>query len=238
MARVVFTTDRSPSARQLNFMQEKLSEALRQLRLALGSGSIFYGLEVYPATDTAVQVLPGLAFDGEGNPLVVHRPVRVPLPAQIDRPRILALRYRPVPVEQTPEGQVALEDDGVELVWLATPPADDTLVPLATIRPERQGRIVVESEVARRAAAAGHRHSGALVSDGAGRQRYDGDPVGSEPAAPAVSPADLNVALTRLRRELLDRIEGGGHAAAPAESAPPAQPAYGWEPEIELIEGI
>ncbi|HBY98116.1 MAG: DUF4332 domain-containing protein [Ardenticatenaceae bacterium] len=242
MTHVNFSPDRPILAQHLNILQRTLLEALQQLRLALGGAQIFYGLEVYPAAGSTVQVLPGLAFDGLGRPLPIRQPLRVPLPGRVDRPRILALRYQSTVEEETDEGEPLVEGDGVEVIWLWEAPAEDSLVPLATVRPDHRGHIIIESDVARRAAAAAHRHTGELMSDQAGHLRYDGDLVAVAPAGPTVSPADLNVAMASLRRELLDRIElrdqamaGAGIASAPA--APPEPPPI-WAPELGLVDGI
>lgn len=243
MARIIFSPDESVRMQHLNLLQETLFEALRQLRLALGAGQIFYGLEVYPAAEGTLEVLPGLAFDSLAQSLVVRQPLRVPLPKRVDSPLILALSYRAVlQEEETDDGEVHVERDSVDVAWLSSPSADESIVPLATLRPDGRGRIIVESDVAPRAAAAAHRHTGELVSDEAGYLRYDGDPAAAPAMVPTVSPADLNVAMASLRRELIERIEAleqamGAGATVPAPGAP-REPASAWEPELGLIDGI
>lgn len=236
MARTFFDAAAPILPRHLNHLQESTLEAVRQLRLALGTGLILYGLGVEPTRGNALLVSPGLAFDGDGDALALAQATRVAPPSG-DGPHVLAIAYEPRVEERSETGAPVIEGDGVRFHWLTTLPPDDMLVALATVRRDAGGRLVVDGRIARRAAPLDHRHSGAVAPDQAGRLRSTGAPTPESELA--VRPADLNLALERLRSELLARIEALASGPVPVAPPPPPDPVpAGWEPELELIYGI
>jgi predicted flap endonuclease-1-like 5' DNA nuclease len=174
MSRTYFHPNQSPTPRQLAHLHDSLQAALRQLRLALGTGVIFYGFEVRIEGNQLI-VTPGLGFDGEGQPILLDSPLALPLPIERD-PLILCLRYHALVDEVDNEGRPLRERDSVTITWLVALPRDESLLPLARIQRTTQGW-VVDGTVARRATSLAHRHSGELQTDGRGRLRFDGTPI-------------------------------------------------------------
>lgn len=174
MSRTYFHPTQAYTPRQLAHLHDSLQTALRQIRLAMGTGAIFYGFEV-SVEGNQLMVTPGLGFDGEGQPIVLDAPLALPLPMERD-PLILCLRYHALVDELDNEGRPLRERDSVTMTWLAAIPRDDNLLPLARVQRTTQGWIV-DGTVARRAAALAHRHSGEVSTDKRGRLRYDGAPL-------------------------------------------------------------
>lgn len=174
MSRTFFYQNQLLTPRHLTHLHDSLQAALHQLRLALGTGVIFYGFEVRVENNQLV-VTPGLGFDGEGQAIVLEGPLVLPFPIESE-PLILCLRYHALVDEIDNEGRPLHERDSINITWLAAPPRDENLLPLARIQRTSQGWMV-DGTVARRAAPLVHRHTGAVQEDRRGRLRYDGAPV-------------------------------------------------------------
>lgn len=175
MARTHFRPGQRIETQLLSHFHHTVMEALRQLRLALGTGAIFYGFDVREAEGGALlEISPGFAVDGAGNAIALTDPLTVPTPSE-EGPLWLALRHHPLIVEEDEAGPL-MEQDSVEVVWLRGVPRHDEVVPLARLQQGPLGWLI-DGSVARRAPALAHRHSNATLPDLSGRLRYDGAPV-------------------------------------------------------------
>jgi predicted flap endonuclease-1-like 5' DNA nuclease len=232
MARTFFEVPSRILPRHFNHLQESTLEALRQIRIALGTGLIFYGLGV-EVDRGEVLVNPGMAIDGRGDPLIVNQTWRAVVPAGVG-PHYLALAYKARIDESSEHGEPIIESDSVEFRWLTARPDDESLVLLVVVSRAPNRQLVLDDRLIRRAAPLAHHHSGVVRPDPTGYLRFTGPPVVE--SEPAVRPAHLNLALDRLRGELLARIEQLNAAIERLEAAGPATES--WEPELELIPGI
>ncbi|MBA3534352.1 MAG: DUF4332 domain-containing protein [Ardenticatenales bacterium] len=176
MARIFFRAGQEIEPRLLAFFHDMVMGALRQLRLALGTGFIFYGFDVQEEPDSGLlQISPGVAFDGEGRPIGLDEPLSLPAPGEAG-PLWLCLRYHALVEELEGEEHPLREQDSVEVVWLPSVPRDDETIPLARLQQGPSGWLI-DGSVARRAPSLSHRHSNATLPDLSGRLRYDGTPV-------------------------------------------------------------
>ncbi|MGH2542984.1 MAG: DUF4332 domain-containing protein [Ardenticatenaceae bacterium] len=180
MARTTFRPSQDIDSKALAHFHDTTIEALRHLRLALGTGSIFYGFDVrLERASSLLHVSPGLAFDGVGQPVALDSVLSLPAPDE-DGPLWLCLRHHLLVDEQGVAGQPARERDSVEVVWLPDVPRDDETIPLARVQRGPAGWLV-DGSVARRAPSLAHRHTGQTLPDRSGRLRYDGTPVRLSP---------------------------------------------------------
>lgn len=176
MARTIFRPTHPVDARTLTYFSEIIMDQLRQLRLALGTGTIFYGFEVRQSvTPGSLELSPGLAFDGAGQPVALDSPLPLPLPDE-DGPLWLGVRHHLLVDEHDVAGRPTRERDTVAVLWLPSVPRDDETIPLARVQRGPHGWLI-DSSVARRAPALEHQHSGSVLPDRSGRGRYDGSPV-------------------------------------------------------------
>jgi predicted flap endonuclease-1-like 5' DNA nuclease len=174
MSRTFFYPNQLLTPRHLAHLHDSLHAALRQIRLAMGTGVIFYGFEVKVEGNQLI-VTPGLGFDGEGQPILLEGPLVLPFPIESD-PLILCLRYHALVDEIDNEGRPLRERDSITITWLASPPRDENLLPLARVQRTAQGWMI-DGTIARRAAPLAHRHTGEVQEDRRGRLRYDGAPL-------------------------------------------------------------
>src|SRR3954470_13674295 len=89
-ARTQFIDGLRVTADHLQHLQDRLREAVRDVRNAIGTRKIAWGLQVAPGAG-AVTVSPGVAFAPSGVRLNLDSPVNLPVPADA-RPFRLVLR--------------------------------------------------------------------------------------------------------------------------------------------------
>jgi hypothetical protein len=181
MARTLFRPGQPVEPRFLAHFHDTVMEALRQLRLALGTGVIFYGLDVRQEETGLLQVSPGLAWNGAGQPVALESALAVPPPSEAG-PLWLCLRHHLLVEEEDVAGRPLRERDSVELVWLPNVPRDDETIALARLQRGPAGWLI-DGSIARRTPPLAHRHTGETMPDRSGRLRFDGLPV--RLAAPA-----------------------------------------------------
>ncbi|MDQ4077256.1 MAG: DUF4332 domain-containing protein [Chloroflexota bacterium] len=195
MARTTFRLGQEIDPHTLNYFSEIVMEAIRQLRLALGTGYIFYGFDVRENKDSGfIEISPGLAFDGAGQAVALDTSLSLPPPVGAE-PIWLGLRHHLLVDERDVAGRPIRERDSVEVVWLPSVPRDDETIPLARLQHRPVGWLIDRS-VARRAPSLPHRHTGTTIPDHSRRLRYDGVPVG-----PAVTGGEVQL-------QQIARLEG------------------------------
>lgn len=188
MARTLFRPGQEIDAH----FHDMVMEALRQLRLALGTGVIFFGFDVRLEESGLLHISPGLAWDDMGQPVALDDPLAIPPPSEPGT-FWLCLRHHLLVDEADVAGRPPRERDSVEIVWLPTVPRDDETLPLARLQRGPTGW-TVDPSVARRAPPLAHRHTGETLPDRSGRLRFDGLPV----RLVAASPDERQPALQRL----------------------------------------
>lgn len=223
MARIRFQPGREIEPQALNLLQDETLAALRQLRLALGTGAIHYGFDVHVDGESGRLGLgPGLAFDGEGRAVALDRMLTLPLP-QVESTLWLCLRHHLLVEQSDALGRPLRERDSVEVVWLDGPPPDDALIPVARLLQGAAGWRVDRS-VARRVPPLDHRHTGTTMPDRSHRLRFDGLPVaprGGAGESGGTGPVEdrlslLALELEELRAEVAEAAERGGDPASEA----------------------
>jgi hypothetical protein len=146
MARTLFRSGQETEPRFLAHFHDTVMDALRQLRLALGTGVIFYGFDVRQEESGLLAISPGLAWDSAGNPISLDTPLSIPPPNEAG-PFWLGLRHHLLVEEADVAGRPLRERDSVEIVWLPTVPRDDETIPLVA---RRGGRLTPPLPAARR----------------------------------------------------------------------------------------
>lgn len=117
----------------MNYLQGSFHSALQDLRGILGLGIVHKGLEVV-VEGSAVTVQPGLAFDQQGNRIVLDMPVTVELnfPAGQDT-KYVCVKYDQIEDGEV-EGRFTLVWDSCAVVLLPELPEEaDNVVPLARV---------------------------------------------------------------------------------------------------------
>ena len=130
----------------MNYLQGSFHSALQDLRGILGLGVVHKGLEVV-VEGSAVTVQPGLAFDGQGNRIVLDMPVTVELNfAPGESTKYVCVKYDQIEDGEV-EGRFTLVWDSCGVVLLpALPSETDNLVPLARVdRVSENGLVEVRS---------------------------------------------------------------------------------------------
>jgi hypothetical protein len=162
------------TAVHLQHLQERLAEAIRDLRRTVGLDRIAWGLKATLEPD-GVAVTPGVAFARSGIRLALDGDVKLPLPAGDPPWRVVlkgansdraALRVGDIPTVIDLVTTPALEaDDG-------SATGDDTMV-IARVVAGDGGPTLVQ-EAALLVATGAHAHSGRHLQDDLGHWHYDG----------------------------------------------------------------
>lgn len=169
------------TADHLRHMQDRLWEAVGDLRLALGRGRIAWGLRA-EMDGTTVRVHPGVAFSPEGVRLSVDTEATLALP---DGDGPFLVRLMPVNEDRASlqmgglATYVTLRADPVVIPEDSAPEAPEALdigrianVPVTEDATETGLAVVQDPTLF--VAAGHHGHSGTFVQDAAGRWSYDG----------------------------------------------------------------
>lgn len=117
----------------MNYLQGSFHSAVQDLRGILGLGVVHKGLEVV-VEGSGVTVQPGLAFDHQGNRIVLDMPVTVELNfAAGETTKYVCVKYDQIEDGEV-EGRFTLVWDSCGVVLLPElPEAADNLVPLARV---------------------------------------------------------------------------------------------------------
>jgi|GEM_PF-6941454 len=117
----------------LNYLQGSFHSAVQDLRGILGLGVVHKGLEV-AVEGSGVTVQPGLAFDHQGNRIVLDMPVTVELNfAAGETTKYVCVKYDQIEDGEV-EGRFTLVWDSCGVVLLPElPNAADNMVPLARV---------------------------------------------------------------------------------------------------------
>ncbi len=117
----------------MNYLQGSFHSAVQDLRGILGLGTVHQGLEVV-VEGSAVTVQPGLAFDHQGNRIVLDTPVTVELNfAAGENTKYVCVKYDQIEDGEV-EGRFTLVWDSCGVVVLSElPEVADNLVPLAHV---------------------------------------------------------------------------------------------------------
>ncbi len=177
-ARTEFVDGLRVTAEHLQHLQDRLREAVRDVRLSLGPGRIAWGLRAGVEAGR-IALAPGVAFSPEGVRLALDAPASLEVPADpgpwhlvlrginADEP---ALRVGEVATLITLLAQPALEpDDGA-------PPGAGTLA-IGSVARAGDGTLAVAQPEALFLAVGHHAHSGTHFQDAEGRWHYDGAPL-------------------------------------------------------------
>jgi len=182
-ARIQFVDGLRVTADHLQHMQDRLREAVLDVRRALGLGHVGWGLRA--TLDTAnntVSVDPGVAFAPSGVRLNLDTAVNLPLPEGAPPFRIVlraeqsdrqALRVGNIPTFFTLLTTPAVEADD------NTPAGPDALM-IGTIATVNNALSLTQDQKLF-AAAGNHTHSGQFFQDAAGRWHFDGPPLQGPP---------------------------------------------------------
>ncbi|GGJ02302.1 collagen-like domain-containing protein [Neoroseomonas lacus] len=175
-ARSIFVDGLRVTADHLQHLQDRLREAVMDLRRTVGLGRVAWGLRAILA-DGVVRLSPGVAFAPGGVRLALDAEAALPLPAGEGAFRLVlgavnadraALRVAGQPTFITLVATPAIEaDDG-------TPIGPDRLVLARLPAPAEGGARSLLQDDAIFAATGHHRHTGQHVQDEFGAWRFDG----------------------------------------------------------------
>ncbi len=182
-ARTQFTDGLRVTADHLQHMQDRLRDAVRDLRLAIGTRKIAWGLHVSASAGT-VSITPGVAVSPSGLRLSLDAPTNVSIPAGAGPWRVTlsaaeqdraSLRVGNTPTLIVLVTSVAIEPAN------NPDPGPDALV-IATVTAGSQ----ITQDPALFAVQGAHRHSGGFMQDADGRWHFDGQQVavGEGPPGP------------------------------------------------------
>lgn len=117
----------------MNYLQGSFHSALQDLRGILGLGIVHKGFEVV-VEGSAVTVQPGLAFDHQGNRIVLDMPVTIELDFAVgETTKYVCVKYDQIEDGEV-EGRFTLVWDSCSVVLLPElPEAADNVVPLARV---------------------------------------------------------------------------------------------------------
>lgn len=181
------------TADHLQHLQDRLREAVLDVRRTLGLGRIGWGLRT-SIDGPNLRIEPGVAFASSGIRLNLDAPVQLPLPAGTGPWRVVVkavqgdrveLRRGTTPTVFTLVSSATIEPSS------AADPGPDALV-IAQITPATNGPTVTQDP--KLFVAAGHHgHSGGFFQDSEGRWHYDGPELRGTagPAGPAGAPGPL-----------------------------------------------
>ena len=172
-ARAQFLDGLRVTSEHLTHLQDRLYEAIHDLRTTVGLGRVGWGFRV-SADANGVHVEPGVAFAPDGSRLSLEAPATFPLPADgVHRVRLAvtasdreALRLDGTPTLILTTTDVVVEPDSADPVA-----ASALVVAQLTIA---GGNATVAQDEARFVAVGGHSHSGDFVQDAEGRWHFDG----------------------------------------------------------------
>lgn len=172
--RIEFLDGMRVTSDHMNHLQDRLREALRDLRVTVGLGRVAWGLRA-GLDGRTVSISPGLAFAPDGVRLALDSGVSLELPAgsgpfrillRADESDVEALRHEgePTLIRLTTHAAIEAADGGE--------PGSSTLV-IATVA-DHEGDPELSQDETLFVSAGHHTHSGGFVQDEAGRWRYDG----------------------------------------------------------------
>ena len=117
----------------MNYLQGSIHSAVQDLRGILGLGMVHQGLEV-AVEGSGVTIQPGLAFDHQGNRIVLDAPATVELNfAAGETRKYVCVKYDQIEDGEV-EGRFTLVWDSCGVVLLPElPAAEDNIVPLARV---------------------------------------------------------------------------------------------------------
>ena len=179
-ARTQFIDGLRVTADHLQHLQDRLRDAMRDVRQTIGLGRVAWGLHVTVAADSVI-VTPGVAFAPSGIRLNIDTDANLPIPGGAGPWRVT--------LKATEQDRASLRvGDKPTLIQLITSvaiepagdpaPGEDALV-VATITGSGASRKATQ-DPAIFAIAGNHAHSGKFVQDAAGRWHYDGPNVEGE----------------------------------------------------------
>jgi hypothetical protein len=118
----------------VNHLQGAMHSALQEIREILGLGRVYLGFEVSAEVVDQITVLPGLAFDYQGNRLACDEPKILPLSfAPGEEAKYVCLKYDQVEDGQV-EGQFTMIWDSCSVLLRSDPPGpNENLLPIAII---------------------------------------------------------------------------------------------------------
>lgn len=182
-ARTIFVDGLRVTTEHLAHLQDRLREAVLDLRTAVGLGRIAWGLRA-SLNDTTVTLSPGVAFAANGTRLSIAAEAGLAVPADAGALRIVltavnsdrvALRIGGQPTVITLVTTPSLEaDDG-------SPAGPDRLIIGRLTALGEDGRTLSQDD-ALFVATGQHTHTGQHVQDEFGNWRFDGSPVSAEGA--------------------------------------------------------
>src|SRR4051812_21519888 len=176
-ARTQFVDGLRVSAEHLQHLQDRLREAVLDVRNAFGLGHVAWGLRA-TLGGGAVELTPGVAFARDGVRRAVDSPLTLAVPAGPDGPLAVVLRA-------VHGDREALRVDGVPTVLTvdthaavgAVPAASELGALVVATLTRSGGELTISQEHAPFVARGAHGHSGTFVQDTEGRWHWDGDPI-------------------------------------------------------------
>jgi hypothetical protein len=177
--RVRFLDGMRVTIEHMEHLQALWLSAAVQLRKAIGTGKVSYGLRVEPAPDNKVKVGSGLAFDRKGHPLALEEEREVALDFGVSKTLYLTLVYA-----QRSGGIVngvpTLVFNELKIVTRAdAPPYTDDAVVFAELQ-GGDGAVSVVQRGEWYMPPLDHGHSGEFKLDAGLRWRYDGHALASQ----------------------------------------------------------
>src|SRR5262245_61341571 len=168
------------TADHLQHLQDRLRDAVRDVRLTIGLRKVAWGLRV-TAADGSVTVTPGVAFAASGVRLNLDTAANVPLPAGLGPWRVT--------LQATEQDRTSLRvGDKPTLILLITTvaiepandpdPGADAMI-IATLK-SSEGGFAVTQDPTLFATPGYHAHSGQFIQDADGRWHFDGPNVAGE----------------------------------------------------------
>lgn len=178
--RVKFLDGMRVTIEHMEHLQALWLSAAVQLRKAIGTGKVSYGLKVEPAPGNKVRVGSGLAFDRKGRPLALEEEREVALDFGISKTLYLALVYAQrsgVIVSGVPT--LVFNEVKIETRTAAPPYTDDAVV-FAELRGGDGGAVSVVQRGDWYMPPLDHGHSGEFKLDADMRWRYDGHALAAQ----------------------------------------------------------
>lgn len=178
--RVKFLDGMRVTIEHMEHLQALWLSAAVQLRKAIGTGKVSYGLKVEPAPGNKVKVGSGLAFDRKGRPLLLEEEREVALDFGVSKTLYLALIYA-----QRSGGIVGgvptLVFNELKIETRAgAPPYTDGAVVFAELQAGEGGAVSVVQRGDWYMPPLDHAHTGEFKLDDDMRWRYDGHALASQ----------------------------------------------------------
>jgi hypothetical protein len=118
----------------MDHLQGAMHSALQEIREILGLGRVYFGFEVKVVDERSITIMPGLAFDRQGNRLACDEPKTLPLTFEPgEEAKFVCLKYDQVEDGQV-EGHFTIIWDNCSIILRSeVPELKENLLPIAKV---------------------------------------------------------------------------------------------------------